>query len=285
MERLDDTAERYEGYSRVKEFENTASPAVEDLRRIRACLHRVAAYIVERNFNPAAAAHADPDNPTTALDREIDRLIFESLPLPGEGWLSEESADDPSRLQMERLWVVDPIDGTREFVQGIPEWCVSVAMVENQRAVAGGVLNPSTGELFLGATGAGLLVEGTLQTARYADGAAASAVLVSRREHRLGHWTSSPDAESRFFPVGSIAYRLAHVAAGCAAATCTLDPRSEWDIAGGVALVLAAGGCVQTVDGAEIRFNQPNPKVPSFFASAKNCEGILGQIRELHSRP
>src|SRR5580658_6028085 len=100
------------------------------------------------------------NDPVTEADRIVNRVLREALLQDGEGWLSEESADDLSRVGNERLWVVDPIDGTREFISKIPEWCISVGYIEAGRAVAGGICNPATDEVFLGALGAGVKLNG-----------------------------------------------------------------------------------------------------------------------------
>src|SRR5499425_1876281 len=82
-----------------------------------------------------AAEYKAGHDPVTEADRALDRVLRKNLVRPGEGWLSEESADDLSRLESERVWIVDPLDGTREFVEGIPEFSVSIAMIEQGRPV------------------------------------------------------------------------------------------------------------------------------------------------------
>src|SRR6202041_3332036 len=103
-------------------------------------------------------------DPVTAADRAVDAVLRQNLLRAGEGWLSEETIDDFSRLDRERVWIVDPLDGTREFVKGLPEFCVSIGFVENGVPVAGGIYNPATKETFLGAVDSGVLYNG--QTAR-----------------------------------------------------------------------------------------------------------------------
>src|SRR5258705_12927098 len=92
-------------------------------------------------------------DPVTEADHALDAVLRKTLLREGEGWLSEETADDLSRLNYERGWVVDPLDGTREVVEGIPEFCVSIAMVERGRPVAGGICNPAANEVFVGSGG------------------------------------------------------------------------------------------------------------------------------------
>ena len=133
------------------------------MRRMRRALDSVADLVARTDLRRVSVEYSNNGDPVTALDREINRTLHENLPAEGEGWLSEESRDDPDRLRCSRIWVVDPIDGTREFVEGIPEWCVSVALVEDHRAVAGGILNPSTGEMFLGSMKTGLEIVGPVR--------------------------------------------------------------------------------------------------------------------------
>ena len=122
----------------------------KDLRRIAEALSAATALLLELRHSAAQPEINDGGDPVTAADRAVEELLFRMLPSNGEGWLSEESKDDSSRLNKRRVWVVDPLDGTKEFVAGIPEWCVSVGLVEDGRVVAGGVSNPTTGEVFLG---------------------------------------------------------------------------------------------------------------------------------------
>src|SRR6201997_5648886 len=118
--------------------------------RIEAALD--AARQIFAQFTPGAieAEYKAGHDPVTEADRSVDAVLRKKLLREGEGWLSEESIDDLSRLAKNRVWVVDPLDGTREFVAGIPEFCVSVAMVEDGCPVAGGICNPATNEIFLG---------------------------------------------------------------------------------------------------------------------------------------
>jgi myo-inositol-1(or 4)-monophosphatase len=96
----------------------------------------------------------------TAVDRKVSDVLRKVLLRPGEGWLSEEDADDRSRLSREVVWIVDPLHGTREFVDGIPEWCVSIGLVLNGAFVAGGILNPATDERLLGSLNSGVTHNG-----------------------------------------------------------------------------------------------------------------------------
>ena len=157
---------------------------------------------------------------------------------------------------------------------------MSIGLVEDKEAVAGGVLNPGTGEMFVGSVETGLKIVQPSDVD--VESGSKFSLLVSRREHGEGKWRfmESSTLCSRIVPVGSIAYRLARVAAGYAAATCTFEPRNEWDVAAGVALVRAAGGRVQTISGKPVRFNNRVPRLDSFFASANHCPATLPRLLE-----
>jgi myo-inositol-1(or 4)-monophosphatase len=229
------------------------------LARIDAALR--AALAVLQDFRAGAVRSEDKGahGPVTEADRAVDEVLARTLPRDGEGWLSEESADDPVRLDRRRVWAVDPLDGTKEFVEGLPEWCVSIGLVVDGQAVAGGIANPATGEIFLGAVGRGVTYNGQLVRPSGRATIEGAVVLASRSELGRGHWDRYRDAPFVVRPMGSVAYKLALVAAGLVDATWTLAPKHEWDVAGGVALVLAAGARVKTLDGTPLRFNQPRP--------------------------
>jgi len=185
----------------------------------------------------------------------VNEVLRQVLVRDGEGWLSEESADDLHRLRKNRVWVVDPLDGTREFVAGVPEWCVSVGLVENGRPIAGGICNPATRETFLGSSETGLTCNGKRVWASQKRDLTGALVLASRTEVKRGEWEPFQDTRLIIRPVGSVAYKLALVAAGLADATWTLTPKNEWDVAAGVALVEAAGGFVQDLENSPLTFN------------------------------
>ncbi len=238
----------------------------EILKRIKNALEAAVESISA--FIPGAVATEFKvgDDPVTEADRTANRILREALIRDGEGWLSEESVDDSARLEKERVWVVDPLDGTREFVTGIPEWCISVGFVENGKAVAGGICNPSTQQLFLGAVGQGITLNGKSVGASNCRRLSEAVVLASRSEVKRGEWDCFRQASFVTRPMGSVAYKLALVAAGLADATWTLAPKNEWDIAAGVALVESAGGLARQIDNSVIRFNQKSTLLPGLLA-------------------
>lgn len=155
----------------------------------------------------------------TEVDRRISDLLRGQLLAPGEGWLSEEDQDNQTRLACDVVWVVDPLDGTREFVDGISEWCISVGLVVDGVAVAGGTCNPATNEVFLGAQDCGVTYNGRPAHAATRTTLDGAVVLASRQECKRGEWLRFEKAPFEIRPVGSVAYKLSLVAAGHADAT------------------------------------------------------------------
>ena len=221
-------------------------------------------------------------SPVTEADRRVDGVVKQILLKDGEGWLSEETADDKVRLQKSRVWVVDPLDGTREFVDGLPEWCVSIGLVEDGRAVAGGIHNPATGQRVLGSLETGVTLNGQPAKVRPLTSLKGISVLASRTEVKKGQWDRfRGSAPFTFVAMGSVAYKMSLVAAGLADATWTLVPKNEWDVAAGAALVKAAGGVVHTLDGGEPTFNRPNTLYDGFIAVPRGIVAELGQFLNL----
>jgi myo-inositol-1(or 4)-monophosphatase len=249
----------------------------DDLARIEAALAAAAAALARFTPGEVAARHKAGDDPVTEADTTVDGLLRRLLPRPGEGWLSEETLDDLSRTERRRVWVVDPLDGTREFVAGIPEWSVSIGLVVDGRPVAGGVLNPATGERVVGARGCGVRLNGSPAAVSPRQHLEGALVLASRSEVGRGQWRRFDGSPFEVRPMGSVAYKLALVAAGRADATWTLVPKHEWDVAAGVALVLAAGGAVRAGAPEEERFNRREPRLTRLVAA--NPE-LLPQIEQ-----
>ena len=254
--------------------------ATELLDRIAQALQE-ATRVFER-FTPGAVAtqYKAGNDPVTEADRQLDVALRKALLRDGEGWLSEESADDASRLACKRVWIVDPLDGTREFVTGIPEFCASIAVVENGKPVAGGICNPATKEVFLGSVEGGLTYNGKATKASGRTAIDGAMVLASRSEVKRGEWKQFEEAPFKVQPMGSVAYKLARVAAGLDDATFTLTPKNEWDVAAGVALILSAGGFARPLDAAEFTFNRKSPLLPGLIACGAGLRDPLSEFLE-----
>jgi myo-inositol-1(or 4)-monophosphatase len=213
----------------------------------------------------------------TDVEREVNQLLFEILVQDGEGWLSEESADNEERLKRSRVWLVDPLDGTKEYVRQIPEWCISIALMEDGVLVCGGIYNPQTDEMFYGSDETGVVCKNSSSVGGMDDEKRPGEVLVlaSRSEIARGEWKRFQNRDFRLQPMGSVAYKLALVAAEKADATWTLTPKNEWDVAAGVALLLAARGHVRTSHGFPPTFNNRNTLFPGLVGlSARGIERL-----------
>ncbi len=254
---------------------------VRELEVLEQALHRAGVQVQAVVATGLQTTYKTGDDPLTQADVTANQVLQETLlgAFPGDGWLSEETRDDPGRLTQSRVWVVDPIDGTRELVQGIPEYALSVALVVDGEPCLGGVLNPAKGELFLGVVGEGVTVNGQPVRADHPLGEP-PVVLASRSEVQRGEWQRFEGQIERRV-VGSIAYKLALVAAGRADATFSLSPKHEWDVAGGVALVVAAGGVVTTVAGQALRFNQMPPRLPNLVATTVAAQPVMRHLTAL----
>ena len=212
------------------------------------------------------------DNPVTQADLEADSAIKKALrdPFPSYGWLSEETVDNDDRLQCRRVWIVDPLDGTKEFINGIPEFSVAIALIEDGVPILGVTYNPIKREMYSSARGVGCHLNSHRVRVTRTRTLKRATVLASRSETARGewqvfHWTM------KVSPTGSVAYKLAIVAAGKADATFTRSPKSEWDIASGAALVVEAGGTITDAVGRALRFNKRDVKLAGLIAD----NGIL----------
>ena len=255
------------------------------LQRIQAALD--AARLVFARFTPGAieTEYKAGHDPVTEADRALDAVLRENLLREGEGWLSEETADSPARLDKSRVWVVDPLDGTREFVKGIPEFCVSIGFVENGRPVAGGIYNPATQETFLGSLDSGVLYNGKPAGTSQRQGLEGATVLASRSEVKRGEWKEFEGGPLKIIAMGSVAYKLARVSAGLDDITFTLTPKNEWDVAAGAALVLSAGGMIRTTDNTELCCNRKNPLLPGLIGCGSELSQQLMTYLEAHLKP
>ena len=218
-----------------------------------------------------------PNDPLTEADLAVDRLLREQLaPLVDDAaMLTEEQEDDRSRLGCSRVWIIDPIDGTRTLVAGRQGVTVCVGLAVDGDAVFGALGNPMTGERFWAARGSGAheVGHGPMRAGQRPM-PARPVLLVSESEYRRGRW--EPMAERLDVrPVGSTAYKMALVARGDADAYITPNPRSEWDVAAGHAIAAEAGARVCDLRGQPFRYNQERPKMRGVVVVRPELEGAL----------
>jgi len=207
------------------------------------------------------------NSPVTEADLAANHALHATLTAarPDYGWLSEESADTPDRLSRRRLFVVDPIDGTRGFIDGNPDWCVSVALVEDGAPVAAVLFVPAREELFEAAAGEGARLNG--EPIRVSDREALEGARIAgpaRHLRAMAAHGMDPN-ERRFTP--SLAYRFALVACGRVDVATARPGAYDWDLAAVDLLVQEAGGTLRDLEGAPLRFNGAAPRHPALIAS------------------
>lgn len=226
------------------------------------------------------------NSPVTEADLAANHALHATLTAarPDYGWLSEESADTPDRLDRRRLFVVDPIDGTRGFIDGNPDWCVSVAMVEDGAAVAAALFVPAREELFEATAGGGARLNG--EAIRVSDRQALEGARIAGPARHLramaGH--GMDPRERRFTP--SLAYRFALVACGRVDVATARPGAYDWDLAAVDLLVQEAGGTLRDLEGAPLRFNDVIPRHPALIAStpglASAAMAIIAEAEAAH---
>ena len=230
---------------------------------------QAAGQAVMRYYNDSYSVRdKSPDNPVTDADLAADSLLKERLRqlIPEAGWLSEETTDSRTRLEKRLVWVVDPVDGTKEFVLGIPEFSISVALVEDGVPIIGVIFNPALGELFASLRGHGIKLNGhpvRVSDRTQLEGARIDA---SRSERKRGEFKPF-EGLLQIQTMGSIAFKLARVSAGLVDATWSRGPKNEWDICAGVCLIEEAGGRIVDLDNEPLTFNRPYPKVNGIIAT------------------
>jgi myo-inositol-1(or 4)-monophosphatase len=245
---------------------------------------RCAADIIRRYYKTELEIELKgKDDPLTAADRESNACIHALVTqaFPDDGWLSEETADSKARLAKRRVWIVDPLDGTKEFTQHIPEFCVCIALVEDGRPIVGVELNPGADRLYVAVRGHGTTVDGAPARVSTQHVVADAEVMASRSEDKRGEWDAFK-ARCKVVLTGSVAFKLAQLSSGQGDATFTLTPKNEWDICAGSLLVEEAGGRVTGLDGKPLVFNQSSPLRPGMIASNGVLhEGLLALIAEV----
>ena len=220
----------------------------------------------------------------TTADFEVDRILKDRLltTYPEDGWLSEETPDDRQRLEKNRVWILDPIDGTRNFISKIPYYAISIALVENQEPVIGMIFNPATNEMFSAVKDAGAYLNDQPIHVKTTSTQSLSCLANVSIKQRAELQVIEPKAEFQGF--GSIAYALALQAAGQVDATLNPGNQNEWDIAAGMLLVQEAGGIIKDRHWQPIRFNQPYPTAPGIIATRSDKTATIQKMLEAITR-
>jgi myo-inositol-1(or 4)-monophosphatase len=217
----------------------------------------------DRTGPPLDVWEKSPDNPVCAADLAVDRFLRAELGqlLPAAGWLSEETADAPARLDGGLIWLVDPIDGTRDFIRGRPGWAVSVALVSAGRPLLGYLHAPARDEFWQAEAGRGAWRNDARLQASTRESLAAARVPADR----LG------DVDSGLVMVdkpNSIALRIAMVAADEADLVATLRWGWEWDIGAAALIAREAGAAVTDAFGQPLNYNKADPRAFGVLVTA-----------------
>jgi myo-inositol-1(or 4)-monophosphatase len=229
-----------------------------------------ASRVLLRHFEEGSEAwEKSDDNPVTAADLESDRVITAKLraAFPEDALLSEETVADPARTRNSRVWIVDPMDGTKEFTRRIPEFCVSIALVEDGEPVVGVIQNPLAGVMVWATRGGGCFRDGEPARVSSVSALEDAVMIASRTEISRDKFAAHDGWFKEIKPVGSIAWKLACVACADGDLNVSLAPKNEWDVCAGDVLVREAGGVYVAFDGSRRLYNQSDPLIETFMAA------------------
>lgn len=255
------------------------SPA-QDLDLLRDIVRRAgdiaaAAY----HANDAQAWDKADNSPVTDADIAVNNFLAKTLQAarPHYGWLSEETKDDASRHSRQRSFVVDPIDGTRSFIDRTENFTVCVAIIEDGLSIAGAVFNPLKDEFYEAYIGGGARLNGKpIRATNRSKIAGCEMVGYPRKFRRLGF----PDMNCRI--VNSMAYRMVLVASGAADATLAFTPKSDWDVAAAALIASEAGALVTNIRGKTPKFNSKTTSGLGVICAGPKLHALLLEQVEPH---
>ena len=256
-----------------------ASDAIDHaaLTRAVAAAVREAGALAMKSFKaPIRSWFKEGDSPVSEVDLAVDALLRERLEATGLacGWLSEETEDDPARLSAERVWIVDPIDGTRGFLAGLPDWTISVALAEAGRPVLAALYAPATDELFLATAGGGATHNGKPIVAT--AGATFAGARAAGPDRRLGKL--APLDIIAVPKVHSLALRIARVAQGQLDLALAGPNSHDWDLAAADLLVHEAHGTLTSLGGETLVYNRPSPTHGALVAAGRARHQALSEL-------
>nr|WP_252734571.1 3'(2'),5'-bisphosphate nucleotidase CysQ [Octadecabacter sp. B2R22] len=220
------------------------------------------------NASPEVWEKSGGQGPVTEADLHVNRQLSADLQAarPDYGWLSEETEDGEKRLSTERQFIVDPIDGTRAFIEGNKDWAHSIAVSENGIVTAAVIYLPIHDAMYTATLGQGAACNGAPITATADKAIDTATVLSSKPNMDAKYWATQAPPFKRTFR-SSLAYRLALVAQGQFDGMLTLRPTWEWDVAAGALIVTEAGGIVSDQKGQTAAFNNPHPQINGMVAA------------------
>lgn len=236
---------------------------------------------IARGFFGASPETWDKDGglgPVTEADIAVDNMLREDLMAarPTYGWLSEETEDSATRLGRDKVFIIDPIDGTRSFIEGSKTWAHSLAIAESGQITAAVVYLPMLDRLYVAAKGKGAFLNGAPLRASRVDDLQDTTLLGAKPTFDAWNWENGavPPVKRAFR--SSLAYRMSLVGQGRFDAMLTLRATWEWDIAAGALIVAEAGGRATDRRLAPLVFNNPGAQVNGIFAAGANIHPKLG---------
>jgi len=223
-------------------------------------------------------------SPVCEADIAVDRLLRERLTAaaPDYGWRSEESGDDPARLAAKRVWIVDPIDGTRAYIHGLVDWTIAVALVEAGRPVLGVIFAPAQDAMFAAAAGRGARLNGT--SIRANAGAELEGVRVAGPRRHLAQLADMAPGIEMVPKIHSLALRLARVAQGALDIAFASASSRDWDLAAADLLVHEAGGALTDIEGRVLTYNRADPVHEALIAAGRSRHRALLDLVEARKR-
>ncbi len=254
--------------------------------RLAECVREAGALALSMFQVPIKTWTKAGSSPVSEADIAVDRLLRERLmgETNGVGWLSEESVDDPARLAARYVWIVDPIDGTRAYLAGSPDWCVSAALVESGRPVLGCLYAAATDEFFMAVAGQGATRNGVSIAAT--DGAMLADARIAGPRSFLDKLAGLAPSLTVMPRVRSLALRLARVAQGACDIAIAGDNSHDWDLAAADLLVHEAGGAMTHLGGEAVSYNRPVPRHGMLVAAGRDRHAALVDlVRERRVAP
>jgi len=227
-----------------------------------------------------------PDDPVSEADHAVDDLLRNKLlaARPNYGWLSEETEDDAKRLDCRDVWVVDPIDGTRAFIQQREEFTVCAALVRDGRPLAGAVYNPATEEFYEAVLGGGARLNGKSIHVSTASDFEGSRLLTGRHIFKNAPAGEKPK-DVTIHMVNSIAYRMCLAAEGRYDACISLSGKCDWDIAAAELILAEAGGVNTNSSGEGFKYNRPDTRHKSVISAGPALHAHILEFLETIERP
>ncbi len=246
--------------------------------RLAQCVREAGALALSMFQTPIKTWTKAGASPVSEADIAVDQLLRQRLTAEGAGfaWLSEESAEDTARLAARYVWIVDPIDGTRAYLAGLPDWTVSAALVENGRPIAACLYAPATEEFFLAVAGKGATRNGAAIATT--TGASLAQARIAGPKGFLDRFAAATPPLAVMPRVRSLALRLARVAQGTLDIALVGGNSHDWDLAAADLLVHEAGGALTPLGGGAVAYNRPVPRHGALVAAGRDRHAALIEL-------